>query len=338
MTETKYPLGLSPAARTVKPFIERTAGSIAVRLASIEEVQRFAQKLPPAVRWLANIGVTAGGGYLMLSRERFPRGSFGDALWHLANDAIDMAASSFAEKFNEAGEGVSTAEKGQENMASKLALTRGKERKLHMENCPKLPAEREAGQGNKGPIPAIKHDWYSLDDARTFKMITPDGIVAAENACDSCKDAIAASTQKPAVAPTATTVAPAAPAGNPFMAAIAAWIMPGQKPPKAAELLAANPDLAEQLDLLINGLLVEERASAHETIVRYLDSEAELKVLTSTQDPNVFRNRLLYIKDKSIGDKLGVPEIEKGLDEISTEVGGMFDDLKKIFGNQKGNP
>src|SRR3989344_5831259 len=325
-------MDLPAASRTAQPFIEKRVDEIIGRFTSSQEAKRFATMIPPLYQPWVQGALTALGGFFTIHRKLLPGGFGGDLLWIGLNRAIDQAAEKFGESlFSGAGD-ESTPERKSKMAETRLALTREKDRQLHLMGCPKLRSEREAGSGKKGPIPAIEHEWYTIEEARSFNMIGPDGVVAAEYACGSCKDAIVRQSPPAASTPQSTAPAPSTAAPTSFGAAIAAWIAPKPKSPKAAELLAANEDLAEKLDLLIGLLPAERRRGVHEVIANHLNSEAELITLTATDDPDVFWDRLAYIRDEGgMSKKLGLDRAEEGVKALGSDIDNTFKEWGDIL-------
>lgn len=341
MTDTRHLMDLPPGSRTAQPFIEKRVDEIVGRFVSSQEAQRFARHVPPFLRHWLEIGVTALGGYLTIHRKKLPRGIPGDLLWIALNRAIDQAAAQFGETlFGGAGE-ESAPERKEEAMEKRLALHRSKDKtSIHASHCPDLPPEREAGQGKTGPIPAVKHRWYTLAEAKSVRIINPDGKVSGRFACDSCKDAIAALEQGGVPVVGQSAVTPVA-AGNPIFAAIAARIMPGQRESKASELLARFPDLRNELfRKLFLWLTPEERNRVDERLALHLDSEAELKNLAASRNADELRLNLRLIMSKgavlaSEGvEALGLREAETQLNEAADRVrdaGSFFRGLRGRF-------
>jgi len=333
VTDPRHFMDLPAASRTAQPFIEKRVDEIIGRFTSSQEAKRFATMIPPLYQPWVQGALTALGGFFTIHRKLLPGGFGGDLLWIGLNRAIDQAAEKFGENLFSGGGDESSLERKREMAEVKLALTKGKDRKLHLERCPQLFAEREAGQGKKGPIPAVKHDWYSVAEAKSFKLIAPDGTVAADYACDSCKEAIAGLAAPVAPTPKVTeTSVPKTAAPTTFGGALAAWIAPKPKSPKAAELLAANEDLAEKLDLLIGMLPVERRRGVHGVIADHLNSKAELIALTSTDDPDVFWDRLAYIRDEGgWTKKLGLDRAEEGVKALGSDIDNTFKEWGDIL-------
>src|SRR3989344_2902696 len=164
-------MDLPAASRTAQPFIEKRVDEIIGRFTSSEEAKRFATMIPPLYQPWVQGALTALGGFFTIHRKLLPGGFGGDLLWIGLNRAIDQAAEKFGESlFSGAGD-ESTPERKSKMAETRLALTKGKDRKLHRERCPALPSEREAGSGRKGPIPKIEHDWYSVVEAKAVKKI-----------------------------------------------------------------------------------------------------------------------------------------------------------------------